>query len=243
MKNMKTMLKNKSSLRFLPFLGIAILLAVCMTMLFSVGGTTAYAASLTDKDYAAGIWFNADSHNSSAGWKLVSANRELWEDSTQEERWEYYLYTTAKKPTLTELSSVRAYHTQGYETTLQIGASYLTQEEVMNSFGIQAETQIAMVIAKIGGGWKWGNASSRAVTTESTFTAYTSTASGYYSREGKAFVQEYYLLVRKVNRVVNKDKNGNVSYGTYSAITDYNQSELFETFNIQGGVTYQTVKG
>lgn len=63
-------------------------------------------------------------------------------------------------------------------------------------------------------------------------------------REGKAYVQEYYLLVRKVTRVVNKDKNGNLtSCGTCSAIIDYNQSEYFETFNIQGGVTYQTVGG
>lgn len=48
------------------------------------------------------------------------------------------------------------------------------------------------------------------------------------SRESKAYVRRYYMLVRKVHRVANKDKHGNVtSYGTYTATTDSNQSGYF----------------
>ncbi|MDR3186153.1 MAG: hypothetical protein LBU04_05030 [Christensenellaceae bacterium] len=100
------------------------------------------------------------------------------------------------------------------------------------------------MIAKIGGGFKWGNASSRTVVTESTFTAHTYTVAGYYTRSGNAYIPQYYLLVRKVSRVVNRDKKGKITYGSYSVAVDSNQSGYFETFDFTShNVTYKTIKG
>ncbi|MDR2266254.1 MAG: hypothetical protein LBE09_01530 [Christensenellaceae bacterium] len=238
---MKAIMNKKISARLLPVIGFAIQLVV-VTAFMSNSTTTAIAVSLKLEDYGSGVWFNAGNYNST--YTLVSENREQWNSDGQEGRYEYFLYKTSKACQKATLASVRVYHMQGYDTTLQIGVSYLTSEEVQYTFGLDVETKVGVVVAKFGGGWKWGDVSSRTISTDSTFTLMSNISSQYITDIGEAYVQQYYLLVRKVTRVVNKDKNGNItSHSNYAAITVWAQSGLFETFDIQGGINYRTIGG
>ncbi|MDR0751909.1 MAG: hypothetical protein LBF12_04930 [Christensenellaceae bacterium] len=187
------------------------------------------------------IWFNPE--NAFPTYELAAENREVWASNDQEERFEYYLFKTDKEPHNVDISSITAYHTKGYETTLQIGFDKLTSEEVLYSFGIDAEIKVGFAIGKFGGGWKWGETTSRKFAKNGTFVISAEKEDQLLKAYASGVVQEYYLYVRKVTRKVNKDKHGNfVSHSDYSTTKVPSESGFFETFDFDASVTVEISK-
>ena len=154
------------------------------------------------------------------------------------------LYRTSKKAYRKELVSIKAKHQQGYATTLAVGTSLLTQEETVKTFGVDVEGKVGVVIAKIGGGWKWGDASSRTVTREGTATSSENESSKFVTRSAYANVCEYYLYVHKITRTVERDKHDNITcHSNYRRTFDSNLSGKFENFDLSNGVSYNTRLG
>ena len=89
------------------------------------------------------------------------------------------------------------------------------------------------VIGKFGGGTKWGDGSSKSTVVESEDVISASMATGFYVYYARANICEYYLLVYKVRRNVNRDKKGKITgYSNYRREIDNNMSGTFETFDL-----------
>lgn len=235
-------MKSKAFLSYKLFvISIAILGCLCALFLATGLSSSTTALALSSEEFKPGVYFDYELYAKTHNYTYISQNNPEWSDVAQTERMVYVLYRTNKRAYRKELVSVKAKHQQGYTTTLAVGASLLTQEETVRTFGVDVEGKIGVVIAKFGGEWKWGDASSRTVTREGTATISESQRTGFVTRSATANVCEYYLYVYKITRTVDKDKHGNITgYSNYRRSFDSDLSGKFESFDLDNGVSYNT---
>lgn len=223
---------------------ISLLMCVCSLVLATALPSSMTAYALPSEEFSNGVYFDYQQYAKANNYTYISQNSPEWSDDAQTERVVYVLYRTSKKAYRKELVSVKAKHQQGYATTLAVGASLLTQEETVKTFGVDVEGKIGVVIAKFGGGWKWGDASSRTVTREGAATISKDETSKFVTRSATANVCEYYLYVYKITRTVERDKHDNITgHSNYRRTFDSNLSGKFESFDLTNGVSYSTRKG
>ena len=203
---------------------------------------TAYADGFVAEDFNSNVYFDPYSFANNNNYYFIDGTREKWTSSDQEVRHEYFVFDTFHSH-LETVSTIYAYHVQGKESlNLGVGASLLTEEETIHTFGVENSTKIGIVIAKIGGGWKWGNISSKTISTEGYATIDINKSTGYYGRTALCTIREYFLVTRDVRRKVNRDKKGNITgYSNYSA-TNGDNTGKFENFDFDYGVKYNTDK-
>lgn len=164
---------------------------------------------------------------------LAKMSVEPWLNGNEQESYEqYYLFETGKSYDKV-LSTSRAYHEEGKESlTVSIGASILTEEETIRTFGIESSTKIGSLILKNVFGLKWGTAESKSTAFTGSSTINKDKPTGYYMIQAKCKVKTYFLLVRKITRKINRDKKKNViGHSDYSAKILDGESGLFENFD------------
>lgn len=211
---------------------VVVFLMFVATLIFAAIHSTSIAYALPLEEFEPGVYFDYEKYAKDNNYTYISQHNPEWEDAGQTERMVYVLFRSNKDPHRKELASIKAYHKYGNTTTLAVGASLLEQKETIRAFGIDVESKIGAVIGKIGGGWKWGEASSYTITREGTATISKTQPDVFVTRYATANVYEYYLYVYKITRTIVKEKDKIIGYTNYCRSFDDSLSGKFESFDL-----------